>query len=247
MDSSLPEHPCYGCKAAKRWRKTLGLRTYRIAPELTTVNENGDARPYPAQIIYAPLNEDGTEWYAVDITTGNRKAVVRTVVDRFVAHQKVTLYPKTTPYGRDLEQHDTWREDCTCVVCRGNAQLFKGRVMKKQDQADISQMNVNSPGVRQRSVHDYPTAPRTDIGTPYRGAMASMFGTYDKPVAEPNELPPAASAKKQKKVERARAVKAGIKERKQARIDARRAKTVDTVDNAVTLSDGFRKKVRKGG
>jgi len=124
LDSSMPEHPCFGCKQAKKWRTSLGLRTFRVVTELTHVNTLGQPhQDHPMQVVYLPLNQEGTEWYAMNAFTGERKEVVRSVVE----HRRedgtliTTTYPRRTPLGNDLEQDvDTLdREACDAQLKRG--------------------------------------------------------------------------------------------------------------------------------
>lgn len=81
LDSVTPQHPCVDpkktgaarCPAIRRFVKRYGWRTYRVAPEVTTVNEVGQPhQQHPLAILYTPLNVDGTRWMATNRYTGQR-------------------------------------------------------------------------------------------------------------------------------------------------------------------------------
>lgn len=106
MDAVHPEHPCNGCKQVDVWKKTIGLRTYKLEPEATTVNVFGDPHhEHPMRIVFLPLTAEGTEWYALNIYSGERFEVQQTTVTITPEHgQPYRRYLRQAPEGGHIEQ-----------------------------------------------------------------------------------------------------------------------------------------------
>lgn len=118
MDSATPGHFCshpllpgQRCDRVADARKRTGWRTYKMVPlmyeDTPTVEQH---RPEP-RLIYLPLNLEGTEWMALDIHSGRKKAVDLTAA---VFDQKMTgaalVTTRYTVAGENINTLEGWQQ-----------------------------------------------------------------------------------------------------------------------------------------
>lgn len=117
LNSITPNHPkcidpegtqAHRCPQVELWMKDLGLRTYRITPERTTINLRGEPHEeFPLQVLYMPLDREGRSWYALNAFTGQREEVVIRPFEYRDGKPICSSPLRVTPDGDSIEQQFT--------------------------------------------------------------------------------------------------------------------------------------------
>jgi hypothetical protein len=146
IDSATAGHRCADPQGQGRCSEVVvfvaryGWRSFKLVPEL--VCSCSPHHQYPLQLIYLPLDQAGTRWFAVNIYTGERKELDLTQRGRLTVcgGQATECAYSFIPHGWTVIDRDAWW--CTCPRCTGRAE-------EKKEEA-VSDFIVNGGGTNKR-------------------------------------------------------------------------------------------------
>lgn len=83
LNSATRDHYCSDpegngkrCRHVVKRARTHGWRSHRVLPQTHCADCGSHGRgPLPFELVYLPLNKEGTRWYAMNVFTGERKEI----------------------------------------------------------------------------------------------------------------------------------------------------------------------------